>query len=81
MGDLADDLRTETERWQGKLDEGLEEIAATDSKQREFLSNVEAYRSDSDHFMEEGDLIRAFEAVVWAWAWLEIGKERGILGR
>lgn len=81
MSDLADELRAETEKWQGKLDDALEEMKAADSKQREFLANVEAYRDDSDHFLEQGDLVRAFEAVVWAWAWMEIGKDQEILGR
>ncbi|MGB3943369.1 MAG: DUF357 domain-containing protein, partial [Methanothrix sp.] len=35
--------------------------------------------SDSRHFSEKGDPIRAFEAVIWAWAWIEIGLEVGIL--
>ena len=25
------------------------------------------------------DLIRAFEAVIWAWAWMEIGLEKELL--
>ncbi|NOQ38217.1 DUF357 domain-containing protein, partial [archaeon] len=41
--------------------------------------NIKAYISDTQHFIDKGDLVRAFEAVVWAWAWLEIGKDVGVL--
>ncbi|MCK5234032.1 MAG: DUF357 domain-containing protein, partial [Candidatus Aenigmarchaeota archaeon] len=34
---------------------------------------------DTNHFLEKKDYVRAFEAVVWAWAWLEIGKEVGAI--
>lgn len=74
-------LKDETDKWMGRLDEALDDVKAEDSKQKEYLANVRAYRDDADHFLEEGDLVRAFEAVVWAWAWLEIGTERGILGQ
>jgi hypothetical protein len=40
-----------------------------------FLENISAYISDSHYFLDKGDLIRAFESVVWAWAWMEIGLE------
>jgi hypothetical protein len=29
--------------------------------------------------MEKGDLIRAFESVIWAWAWMEIGLNMKLL--
>jgi len=29
--------------------------------------------------LEKDDLIRAFEAIIWAWAWMEIGLQKGIL--
>jgi len=43
------------------------------------LRNINAYISDSEYFLKKGDLVRAFECVVWAWAWLEIGLDIGIL--
>jgi len=39
---------------------------------KEALKNIDAYLSDSKYFLEKNDLIRAFEAVIWAWAWMEI---------
>lgn len=57
----------------------METVSPLGDEGERFLSNIRAYLSDSCHFAEKGDLIRAFEAVVWAWAWIEIGLEVGIL--
>ncbi len=70
-GDLADDLRSETMKWL----ERAESLFARLSGEESFLENISAYISDSKYFLENGDLIRAFEAVIWAWAWMEIGLE------
>lgn len=78
--EVVAELQEETDKWRDRLDEALDGIKAVDSKQSEFLANVQAYRDDCDHFLDEDDLVHAFESIVWAWAWLEIGKERGILG-
>lgn len=69
--DLADDLRSETMKWL----ERAESLFARLSGEESFLENISAYISDSKYFLENGDLIRAFEAVIWAWAWMEIGLE------
>ncbi len=69
--ELEDSLRMETEKWLNRL-EGLDI-----SGEEDFVRNIKAYISDARHFLEKEDLIRAFEAVIWAWAWYEIGKEIG----
>lgn len=46
---------------------------------KRFLENIKAYTSDSEFFIMKSDFIRAFECVIWAWAWLEIGLELGKL--
>jgi hypothetical protein len=74
-GRLEEDLRAETVKWQEKAQELYEKV----SGDKEFLENVSAYISDCRYFLEKGDLIRAFEAVIWAWAWMEIGLEKGLL--
>ncbi len=74
-GDLARDLRAETLKWLTRAEELFCKLAGDE----QFLENVSAYLSDSRHFLNNGDLIRAFEAVIWAWAWMEIGLERGML--
>ncbi|MGC9310728.1 MAG: DUF357 domain-containing protein [Candidatus Aenigmatarchaeota archaeon] len=66
-------LISETKKWLEKI-EGVKFTAKTE-KGREYKKNIEAYISDSKHFLEKGDYVRAFEAVVWAWAFLEISKD------
>ena len=73
-------LRNETEKWAGKIAEARKNAVAAEGKEH-FLRNIDAYISDSAHFMEKGDLIRSFEAIVWAWAWLEIGTGEGFIMR
>jgi hypothetical protein len=69
--DLEGDLRAETLKWQKRA----EDLFSRVSGDEHFLENIQAYLKDSNYFLEKGDLIRAFEAVVWAWAWMEIGLE------
>jgi hypothetical protein len=72
---LEDELRNETIKWLKKIEKRLEMIDGDG----QFLSNIRAYISDTTYFLQKSDLIRAFECVVWAWAWLEIGLEVGKL--
>ncbi len=70
-------LQAETEKWLERAKQERRKINA-DDKNVDFLKNIDAYMKDAEHFMKSDDLIRAFEAVIWAWSWLEIGKELGI---
>ena len=72
---LDENLRVETLKWLEKA----EVLSCQVSGDEHFLENVSAYIRDSHYFLEKGDLIRAFEAVIWAWAWMEIGLEKGLL--
>ena len=72
---IEEELRRETEKWIGRLDK---EIAGTEG---EFMENILAYRKDAEFFLNKGDLVRAFEAVIWAWAWYEIGIQTGKVKR
>lgn len=74
-GKLEEDLRAETVKWQKKAEDLYEKV----SGDGEFRENICAYIRDCQYFLEKGDLIRAFEAVIWAWAWMEIGLEKGLL--
>ena len=76
---LEDRLKEEIKKWTKKLEDSLSKTRALDSKGIEFLTNIKAYQSDSLYFFQKGDLIRAFEALIWAWAYLEIGKQLGLL--
>jgi len=73
--DLGKNLLAETMKWQAKA----EDLCSRVNGDGEFLENISAYIRDSQFFLDKGDLIRAFEAVIWAWAWREIGLDKGIL--
>jgi hypothetical protein len=76
---VEEELRNETLKWLERIEEKIERVEVVSKKGKEFMRNIEAYISDSEYFLETGDLVRAFECVVWAWAWLEIGVEVGLL--
>lgn len=71
----------EVEKWRNKIFEAKSSLVITGdtSTASQMLENIEAYISDSHYFQfDQKDLVLAFEAIVWAWAWLEIGRELGI---
>jgi hypothetical protein len=72
---LEEELRGETLKWLERAERLLSGI----SGDRHFCENISAYLQDSEYFLENQDLVRAFEAVVWAWAWMEIGLQLGLL--
>jgi hypothetical protein len=76
---LADELRAEIEKWTRKLDEELPKTEPLDDSGRKMLENIRAYRKDSGHFSESGDLVKGFECLIWAWALLETGNALGHL--
>lgn len=76
--DVEADLKNETLKWLEKAEYLYSKVSPKDNR---FAENIAAYLSDSRHFLNNGDLIRAFEAVIWAWAWMEIGQEIGILSK
>lgn len=78
---LSEELLCEIKKWKGRLDECISAVAPTDSTGEAMISNIKAYRSDCEHFLEKGDLIRSFECLIWAWAYLEIGQNLGHIVR
>jgi hypothetical protein len=76
---LEDSLVNEIEKWTKKIEKETEGIKIKDKNKEHFLSNIQAYIKDSKYFLEKGDLVRSFEAIVWAWSWIEILKELGVL--
>jgi len=72
---LGENLCHETAKWQEKAEALFSQLSGDER----FRENISAYLSDSHYFMEQKDLIRAFEAVIWAWAWIEIGLDMGLL--
>jgi len=71
-----ENLKDEIEKWTHRAKEKRKRIKAVEGEER-FLVNIDAYISDSEHFLRKKDLIRSFEAVIWAWAWIEILQELG----
>lgn len=67
MNKTQENLEEETRKWLEKLENRLED-RDSDVEQME---NVEAYRDDTYHFLEEEDYIRAWESVIYAWGILE----------
>ncbi len=64
-------LEDETRKW-------LDRIGKVGMEGDKWMTeNIRAYVSDAEYFLGKGDLVRAFEAVIWAWAWYEIGREIG----
>lgn len=68
-------LIEEIKKWTAKLDGAISTAGARSEQGKKMFSNIKAYREDSEHFLEQGDLIRSFECLIWAWALLETGKE------
>ncbi len=75
---LEEELKAETLKWLRKAEERVKKLRA-EERGKKFMENINAYIKDARWFLERGDLIRAFECVVWAWAWMEIGEEVGFL--
>ncbi len=70
---------SEIDKWMSKLDAAMPEVSSSGVIGDSFLANIRAYHLDSKHFLEKEDLVYSFEAIVWAWAWLESGVEAGVL--
>ena len=65
------ELKKETEKWLKRIEEKMKNIQLIDKSKQEILVNIEAYISDCRHFLEKNDLIRAFEAIIYAWGIIE----------
>ena len=68
-----EELIRQTNHWLGKLKKL--EIKGKTKKSKYLTDNIAAYTKDAEFFLKKEDYVRAFEAVVWAWAFATIGKE------
>ncbi len=75
------DLVAEIEKWSKRLDDSLLNIQPSGERGIKMLQNIHAYRNDSKHFLERGDMIKSFECLIWAWAILELGRELEFFSR
>jgi len=66
-----EELEKETVKWLSKLEEEWPSAKPTGLLGKEAIAsvteNVEAYMKDCRHFMQKGDWVHAFEAIVYAW--------------
>ncbi len=64
-------------KWLARIEPLLESAEPADGRAEELLENARAYVKDCHHWLDKGNLVLAFESVVWAWAFIEIGKSLG----
>lgn len=80
---VEDVLRVETGKWLRRLEEAYRGFTPTgrlpERDLRPVRQNIEAYMRDARHFSDKGDLVRAFEAVVYAWGLLEACQHLGLV--
>jgi hypothetical protein len=76
---LEAELTEEIRKWSSKLDSALSSVKPAGEQGEGMFKNIKAYREDSKHFLERGDLIKSFECLIWAWALLEMGRQLGYL--
>jgi len=64
-------LLEETEKWLHRLEEEMKTFKVTGKLDKDrvknMLENINAYMQDTQHFMDQNDYIRSFEAIVYAW--------------
>ncbi|MBU4245424.1 MAG: DUF357 domain-containing protein [Nanoarchaeota archaeon] len=72
-------LIAETKKWLKKAEAEFKKTKPKGTKGTDFAKNIAAYLNDTKYFSKKKDYVRAFEAVIWAWAWIEIGRETKIL--
>jgi|GEM_PF-153820 tRNA wybutosine-synthesizing protein 3 len=77
--DIENQLISEIKRWKQRLEIRMSNVLEKEIHGMDFIKNIQAYLADTDYFMNKKDLIRAFECVIWAWAWYEIGEEHSLL--
>lgn len=80
-----DSLKKETVKWLAKLERDLKGVKSTgklsDKQFRDVMENIKAYIKDCKYFSDEGDLIKAFEAIVYAWGIYETCLRTGLISK
>ncbi len=75
---IEEELTKQTEKMLVSIKE-KRNLITIDANKKDLLKNLDAYISDTQHFLDKKDLIRAFEAVVYAWGILETLEHAGIV--
>ena len=62
-----------------KMDKVFASISMdTTDQARDFMDMAHNYYKDSDYFFKKGDKIRAFEAIVISWSYIDAGLKLGM---
>ena len=72
-------LKVEIVKWLSKLKRELKETKPNDKRGKEFLENINAYVYDCEHWLKEGDYVKAWEVISFAWGLFEAAKEFKVL--
>ena len=67
------------EEWLNKLKKKLEKTKPNGKKGEGFLKNIHAYIVDTEHFLSQGDYVKAWELISFAWGLFEGGEKFGTL--
>ena len=76
-------LEDETKRQLMRIREkrrGLRILNESDQRLKDAVKNLDAYIKDTAYFLDKKDMIRAFEAVVYAWGILETLENMHLIG-
>ena len=77
---MDDDLKERTEKEINMMEKVFRFLSVKNGENKlssEFFDMASNYFSDSKFFMEKKDYIRAFEAVVISWAYVDAGLKAG----
>lgn len=67
------ELKRIAEREIQRMEEAIKDVTIVDNKGLEIYNLSLSYLTDAKHFFKKQDFIRAFEAVVIAWAYIDAG--------
>jgi hypothetical protein len=79
MSEKATLTREDVLKWLVKLEPLAEMAEPSDPKAEELLENAKAYVKDARHWLDEENLVLAFECMVHSWAILETARELGAI--
>lgn len=67
------------EEWLNKLKRKIDKTKPVGNKGEELLKNINAYIIDTEHFLAQGDYVKAWELVSFDWGLFEAGEDLGVL--
>jgi hypothetical protein len=70
---MSDGMRDLAKKEVERMESVLSSLKVLDNKALELYNLILSYTNDARHFFEKGDYVRAFEAAVISWAWVDAG--------